>query len=245
MAEYPIIMKQKNDQGQYDTLYPQTLSSQIQGNIPASQIEGNIPSTQISGQFPANQVDGIYTAEQTLTQLIAQLFNLTSGNAVPNDVFNILSKAALLNTTEDGLVLPNGDTITLPGVQIETGSYVGNGLSGSNYKNNLNLSITPKFVIVYGFGPGGAGQETYSIGFLFPNEGLSFSEYRMSSMSPYYYSLGRLITTFGSNSVQWYCNDMFNIIPTGYSNVNYATSGDVLKYPQLNLNITYNYIAFV
>ena len=112
MAEYPIIMKQKNDQGQYDTLCPQTLSSQIQGNIPASQIEGNIPSTQISGQFPANQVDGIYTAEQTLTQSIAQLFNLTSGSAVPNDVFNILSKAALLNTTEDGLVLPNGDTIT-------------------------------------------------------------------------------------------------------------------------------------
>ena len=59
MAEYPIIMKQKNDQGEYDTLYPQTLGSQIQGNIQSSQIEGDIPSSQISGTFPVSQITGL------------------------------------------------------------------------------------------------------------------------------------------------------------------------------------------
>lgn len=63
MAEYPIIMKQKNDQGDYDTLYPKTLGSQVSGNIQASQIAGNIPSNQISGTFPGTQIT--YNNSQT------------------------------------------------------------------------------------------------------------------------------------------------------------------------------------
>lgn len=103
MAEYPIIMKQKNDQGQYDTLYPQTLgsqiqgniqSSQIEGNIPSSQISGNIPSSQITGQFPASQINGIYTADETLTDAVASMFGFGT-DAVPNQVLSILSSAAL------------------------------------------------------------------------------------------------------------------------------------------------------
>lgn len=39
MAEYPIIMKQKNNQGQYDILYPASLSSQIQGLLESTTAE--------------------------------------------------------------------------------------------------------------------------------------------------------------------------------------------------------------
>ena len=115
MAEYPIIMKQKNDQGEYDTLYPQTLGSQVQGNIQSSQIEGDIPSSQISGsipssqitgQFPASQIDGIYTADETLTDTVASMFGF-GASAVPNDMFNVLTHAGDLHVwkrTQNGQV---------------------------------------------------------------------------------------------------------------------------------------------
>ena len=61
MAEYPIIMKQKNDQGEYDTLYPQTLGSQIQGTIPSSQITGSFPATSIT--YNNSQTQNIITGE--------------------------------------------------------------------------------------------------------------------------------------------------------------------------------------
>lgn len=39
MAEYPIIMNQKNNQGQYDILYPASLSSQIKGLLESTTAE--------------------------------------------------------------------------------------------------------------------------------------------------------------------------------------------------------------
>lgn len=93
MAEYPIIMKQKNNQGQYDILYPKTLGSQVEGTIPSSQITGTFPSSSITGQFPASQIDDIYTKGQTLTQATATLFGLGT-NVVPDDVFAYLGKYA-------------------------------------------------------------------------------------------------------------------------------------------------------
>lgn len=72
LAEYPIIMKQKNNQGDYDTLYPKTLGSQVQGmtldqvsgNLDSSRIEGNIPSSQIEGTFPSSSITGQFPASQ-------------------------------------------------------------------------------------------------------------------------------------------------------------------------------------
>lgn len=93
MAEYPIIMKQKNDQGDYDTLYPKTLGSQVEGNIQSSQIEGDIPSSQITGQFPASQINDIFTKSQILTQATAALFGLGT-DSVPNDVLSWIGKYA-------------------------------------------------------------------------------------------------------------------------------------------------------
>ena len=116
MAEYPIIMKQKNNQGQYDILYPKTLGSQVEGTIPSSQITGTFPSSSITGQFPASQIDGIYTKNQTLTQSVAQLFGLSNINAIPDNVFEILSQAALYKTvthTAQLGTLPEGSIIYL------------------------------------------------------------------------------------------------------------------------------------
>ena len=148
MAEYPITMKQKNDQGQYDTLYPQTLGSQIQGNIQSSQIEGDIPSSQISGsipssqitgQFPASQIDGIYTKNQTLTQSVAQLFGLSNINAIPDNVFEILSQAALYKTvthTAQLGTLPEGSIIYLN----ENGSPVPFYVAKQGYEPDYNTN---------------------------------------------------------------------------------------------------------
>lgn len=91
MAEYPIIMKQKNDQGTYDTLYPKTIGSQVEGTISSSQITGTFPSSSITGQFPASQIDDIYTKSQTLTSSTAALFGLGT-SAVPDDVLAYLGK---------------------------------------------------------------------------------------------------------------------------------------------------------
>lgn len=181
MAEYPIIMKQKNNQGNYDTLYPKTLGSQVQGmtldqvsgnldssriegNIPSSQIEGTFPSSSITGQFPASQINDIYTKDQTLTQAIAQLFNLSSGSAVPNDVFNVLSKAALLNSGNDGLVLPNGQTITLPNTATESGNRMGT----DTLSYTISFSSRPNLLII--------GTEINTgFGLIFPKGNFGFS----------------------------------------------------------------------
>lgn len=148
MAEYPIIMKQKNNQGQYDTLYPQTLGSQIQGNIqssqiegdiPSSQITGNIPSSQITGQFPASQINDIFTKDQILTQSVAQLFGLSSINAIPDNVFEILSQAALYKT-----VVPTAQLSTLPEGSIiylnENGDPVPFYVAKQGYEPNYNTN---------------------------------------------------------------------------------------------------------
>ena len=83
-------MKQKNNQGDYDILYPKTLGSQVEGTIPSSQITGTFPSSSITGQFPASQIDDIYTKDQTLTQETAALFGLGS-DATPDDAFKALN----------------------------------------------------------------------------------------------------------------------------------------------------------
>ena len=252
MAEYPIIMKQLNDKGEYDILYPQTLGSQIQGNIPSSKIEGNIPSNQIvgtfpstsiTGQIPSSQIDGIYTADQTLTQTVAQLFNLTSGNAIPNNVFNILSKVCLLNSTNDGLVLPNGETISLPFSKVEAGTYIGTYGFGSSNPNTLSFSNPPKCVII-----GGTGTDSQlavnCVAILTPNSGNSFLSIDASGKS---YGFGEITSNFNQNVVSWYSNGLFLLELTIYGlSGQYMSSGNVYTVAsQLNLRINYNYIGII
>ena len=82
-----------------------------------------------------------------LTDSTAELFSGLSENPVLDDVFQILSKAALVG--EDGnFSLPNGSGILTP--YVETGSYVGTNTFGVNNPNSLSFSKPPNFVWIYG-----------------------------------------------------------------------------------------------
>lgn len=87
MAELNITMKQLNNQGQYDTLYPQTTGENIQG-LTFDQVEGSLDAGRITGQIPASQIDDIYTAEQTLSDTTKRAIGLPQGTAgTPDDAF--------------------------------------------------------------------------------------------------------------------------------------------------------------
>ena len=119
MADYPIVMKQKNDQGQYDNLYPKTLSTQIEGNIPSTQITGTFPSTSITGTFPASQITGLPTS-----------LPANGGNAdtVGGQSVQQIIQSALAQ-----------------GMKIETGSYVG---TGTTNQMSLSFNFSPKIVFI-------------------------------------------------------------------------------------------------
>ena len=77
-----------------------------------------------------------------LTDETAALYGL-DGNAVPNDVLSVLSKALLLGESGTTDVLGN-----LAGIQIATGSYVGTGTYGESGAIELAFDFAPKFVFV-------------------------------------------------------------------------------------------------
>lgn len=86
-----------------------------------------------------------------LKDATAQLYGLTPSTAVPDDVFQILAQAALYKTVGPtaGLYdVSDNLLLKLPGVQIETGSYVGTGTYGRNNKNSLTFGIEPLVVMV-------------------------------------------------------------------------------------------------
>lgn len=89
-----------------------------------------------------------YTQDEILSNTTKTAYDLQS-TAVPDNVFSILSKAALLNSSGDGLVGVDGSTITLPGVRIATGSYVGTGTYGQNNPCTLTFDFAPKIVSIY------------------------------------------------------------------------------------------------
>lgn len=131
MAEYPIIMKQKNDQGDYDTLYPKTLGSQVEGmtldqvsgNLASNRIEGSIPSSQITGQFPASQITGLPTS-----------LPANGGNAdtVGNQTVSQIVQAAVNQ-----------------GVRIKIGNYIGTYGYGRDNPNSLVFEFEPKFILIF------------------------------------------------------------------------------------------------
>ena len=88
-----------------------------------------------------------YTQDEILSNTTKTAYDLQS-TAVPDNVFSILSKAALLNSAGNGLVTVDGSVITLPGVRIQTGSYVGTGTYGVSNPCSLTFDDTPK---IWGF----------------------------------------------------------------------------------------------
>lgn len=108
MAELPIVMKQLNNQGQYDTLYPQTTPEQA-GAVPVTRTINGMPLTE-DITIDLSELDG-YTKEETLTAATAQMYGL-SASAVPDDVFEFLGKFNLYwwkrRTTSAGWFIKTG-----------------------------------------------------------------------------------------------------------------------------------------
>lgn len=77
-----------------------------------------------------------------LTDETAALYG-KDGNAVPNEILNILSKAVLFKGGFSVDALGN-----LAGAQILTGSYVGTGTYGANNPNQLRFDFAPKLLWV-------------------------------------------------------------------------------------------------
>lgn len=129
MAELPIVMKQLNNQGQYDTLYPATTMEQVSGDLDASRITGTLP-----------ELDGYYTKDQTLTSTTAGLYELGS-DAVPNDVFTNI--AGSISSLESQTMLVKLREYTVPN---NTTSY-NLDLSGLNLSSydKLRIYITVPF----------------------------------------------------------------------------------------------------
>ena len=89
----------------------------------------------------------VFNKPEQLTAAVAALFGFPA-SAVPNDIFNLLSAAALYKESPStGLYDVLGNLLlSLPGVQIETGSYVGTGTYGSSNPNSLTFGFEIKFV---------------------------------------------------------------------------------------------------
>lgn len=121
-----------------------------------------------------------------LKDATAALYELGT-DAVPDDVFEVLSNAALY---EDGkFVFPRGEDI--PYVSIETGSYVGTGTYGSSHRNTLTFNGKPMLVYI-GYDDSGPYMVTP---FINPSGiGIAASGSQTGSLN----------ATWGENSVSWY-----------------------------------------
>lgn len=153
MAEYPIIMKQKNNQGDYDTLYPKTLGSQVEGmtldqvsgNLASSRINGDIPSSQITGTFPASQIS--YDNNQTSS--------IISSNQVQGAIDELFTSVSDGKTqiasaiTDKGVSTSTSDSFSQMATNIglikSAQSFEGNGIINSRISD---LRDTP-FIITY------------------------------------------------------------------------------------------------
>lgn len=99
MAELNITMKQLNNQGQYDTLYPQTTGENIQG----------LTFDQVEGSLDGSRVSGIYTADETLSTATKTALGLNS-DATPDDAFEKLNQDVSENSWQIGDTLTTART---------------------------------------------------------------------------------------------------------------------------------------
>lgn len=154
-----------------------------------------------------------------LKDTTAALFGLGS-DAVPDDIFSILSKAAVVGETDGELNTVGGQRA---GLRIATGSYIGSGVYGSNNPNILTFEFVPKIVIVQGTGR--------------PNVMISPGG-TLSTWATTYASGGVIQITFDGNSVSWYIIKRWSGTTTG------SVTDDIGSKGQLNeAEKTYTYLA--
>lgn len=81
MAEQNIVMKQLNNAGEYDTLYPATVGQQISG-LTFSMVGGNLDASRVTGlptSLPANGGNADTVGGQSVEEIIAQCTKISYG----------------------------------------------------------------------------------------------------------------------------------------------------------------------
>lgn len=130
----------------------------MKSNIPAGTTWEQAIAMLNSGTFPYDtgqlnaagiSVEGTPLNKQTLLQdTTAQQFGLT-GDATVDQVLQILKNAAVVNSAGNALETVLGSTLlTIPVVQIQTGSYVGTGTYGKSNPNSLTFDFAPDVVLL-------------------------------------------------------------------------------------------------
>lgn len=172
---------------------------------------------------PASADDPIRKGDVWSTQT-ASMYNLGSGS-VPDAALQILAKAALYKTISSvtGLYDISGNLLLqLPGVRIETGSYVGTNTSGKNNPNSISINPNAKLCIITG-GQLALGQYNRFTAIFFPaflpatfNTGTAPTGY-------VYLQEGNNVLTdnnalFNSGVLQWYAdNATFQLNVSNYT----------------------------
>ena len=176
----------------------------------------------MSDTIQENQTPGV--AKVQLTQALQSAFGLSSSQQL-DALLNILSRAAVLNSGGDELQSVLGDTLlTLPGVRIATGSYVGTGTYGANNPCTLTFDFLPELVMFQNtfFGQISTGGSSSNIVPVMAMQGQTNGMVFYNSASG---ADGYTYITWSNKTMSWY-----------------NTSDE---YYQLNsLNTTYYYLAF-
>lgn len=197
----------------------------------------------------------------------AELFGL-GGEAIPDDVLNILSNATLLNGLKTAISDIAGNTVLnltniaffnalktaivdrdgnemlpIPGVQLVAGTYTGTGTYGENNPNSLTFGFEPMLVIVTSYRYYTSNQYS-SISVLIPNYGMNVSYGYASNLSKYpFIGIGRNVVSVVDNTMSWYASWPVRCYRYGDRAMFDADNSNSAMYQMNDDGTTYNYLA--
>ena len=237
---------------------------------------GRVKLTPVSGQ--ENTYDMVRADEPTqegtplnkaslLKDSPAELFGL-GGEALPDDVLNILSNATLLNELKTAISDIAGNTVLnltdiaffnalktaivdrdgnemlpIPGVQMAAGTYTGTGTYGENNPNSLTFEFEPMLVIVTSHRYYESNQDS-SISVLIPNYGMNVSYGYASHLSMYpFIGIGRNVVSVVDNTMSWYASWPVRCYEYGDRAMFRADIDKNYMYQMNDNGTTYNYFA--
>lgn len=175
-------------------------------------IAGNLPVDVLFNENGWSQKPDFLNKASLLKDATAALFAGLPENPVPDEVFQILSKAALIG--EDGsITMPNGDAS--PSVKIEIGKYIGTGKYGSSNISSLSFSGDVLILILCGYGTSLDVSMAIVKGTTECHNGVSGPQFQ-------FYGI-----TWNGNRVSWYGRSEGN--QANYKGKNYFYAGVILK----------------
>ena len=221
-----IQMNVKQEDGSYEVVYPQTISQ-------------NITDLQ----------DNYYNKEQILQSNVAQLIGLT-GQANPNDMFNILAHAGDLHVwkrTQSGAIdypISVNKNAYQEGSDEQPARYVLGELQSGTYQ--ITISISPNDIVSWTYGTEIAVSNsgdititgaTNTIG-IYGNSGLVSSA---QSLIGKYVKPDKSVGVFNANSVYFFPSDAS--VAFSNSAINTSKYQTVTGYPAIPVNTTIEYMG--